>query len=900
MKAKLVRSVKKLAAVTTGALFLGATMGMASVFASGLGSLPGAFVSNGHVNSVFVVGQNAAPSDIIGAVDISAALTAAAAHTAGTSGQITIGALALSSKANSVNYFDTNASSLTQMSPVSINLVAQNFTSTWKSNAENYTSVENLTFLKQSTFNGLNVVFPAGSYELQSYIVNRSAASNKVELGKNIVGLNSTFATLSNVTYEIGNTAEAVTLLNKTEAQFGTVTTKTNVNIPSTFTVGSNTIDMVGAVTDVVTPSDSQIEVSVNGGAVTYLNLSKTTTVGPVTITTPATIYQYSNGTDFVKTLKIASVTYTQNLTSSHAAVFPGLSTLNVTNDTKNFYLTSTAGFTLKHSFSTSASYTLPQNLTTIDLEALTSTFKGTSAGDNVSLSVGAAKFDNITVKPTGNVTTLDVVSAVPNIGVGAGALFSSAVNVPSEIAFASTWAAGDTYVKLTNILANNSLLYNVNGIKGSVAPGASGVTANSTVAFSSLSTSPAGVLDLAVTNASKEKSYAAFTPTLNFTTGAEGGALVFYTLPNGQYLGLHYLTANNGVTGANKVLGQNLTYILNFTASTTASPTNTSVTYSNTKHLFWKNYGGYNVTVNEFNISGATTPKLIGNLSIKAPVATVGTYSIVPGFSGFYNAGVHSTSFNATDTLNAGTVLGTFTFNGTVVKFTDLLGETLTANVKSYSNATTYFGSAANTSKNTFGDYIQFTGKPLNAAKFYIPTQNYTLAVAGTQVVSGKTNYSIGQTVTGGKLISISGVSGGTAASYINSNPDLAMTDNNFAGATNSVPVIIVGGPAINTLAAEALTGSATPIYGSAFTNLTGVASGEALIEYFSSVASFNSQPAILVAGYSASGTTQASEILALSLVGEPLSSAVLNGTKVILSTSTPSYTGVTIVNKS
>ena len=41
MKAKLVRNVKKLAAVATGALFVGATLGMASVFASGLSSLPG-------------------------------------------------------------------------------------------------------------------------------------------------------------------------------------------------------------------------------------------------------------------------------------------------------------------------------------------------------------------------------------------------------------------------------------------------------------------------------------------------------------------------------------------------------------------------------------------------------------------------------------------------------------------------------------------------------------------------------------------------------------------------------------------------------------------------------------------------------------------------------------------
>ena len=102
MKAKLIGKVKKVAAVATGALFVGATLGMASVFASGLSSLPGPFVSSGHVNAVFVVGANAAPTDVLGAIDISAALTASAAatHSSASSGQITVGTLALKSKSS--------------------------------------------------------------------------------------------------------------------------------------------------------------------------------------------------------------------------------------------------------------------------------------------------------------------------------------------------------------------------------------------------------------------------------------------------------------------------------------------------------------------------------------------------------------------------------------------------------------------------------------------------------------------------------------------------------------------------------------------------------------------------------------------------------------------------------
>jgi hypothetical protein len=130
-----------------------------------------------------------------------------------------------------------------------------------------------------------------------------------------------------------------------------------------------------------------------------------------------------------------------------------------------------------------------------------------------------------------------------------------------------------------------------------------------------------------------------------------------------------------------------------------------------------------------------------------------------------------------------------------------------------------------------------------------------------------------------------------------LNSNPDLAIIDSNFTGATNSVPVIVMGGPAINTLADTLLNVSA-PVYGSKFTNLTGVGANEALIEMFNSVSAFNNQPALWVAGYSSSGTLEASEVLAESLVGQPVVS--LTGNKVVLSTSSSSYKGVTVVNSS
>ncbi|MEM0220098.1 MAG: hypothetical protein QW213_07190, partial [Thermoproteota archaeon] len=74
--------MRKIAGLATGAMFLGSIMGAASVFAANpvnFGSLPSPFVMNGKVNSVIVIGANAAPTDVAGAISIASALTAAAA-----------------------------------------------------------------------------------------------------------------------------------------------------------------------------------------------------------------------------------------------------------------------------------------------------------------------------------------------------------------------------------------------------------------------------------------------------------------------------------------------------------------------------------------------------------------------------------------------------------------------------------------------------------------------------------------------------------------------------------------------------------------------------------------------------------------------------------------------------
>ncbi len=884
MKAKLIGKVKKIAAVATGALFVGATLGMASVFASGLSSLPGPFVSNGHVNAVFVVGANAAPTDILGAIDVSAALTASAAatHSSVSTGQVTIGTLVLSSKAKSVNTFASNGTALNAISP-SVNLVDTNFTS----GKYNYTSVENLSFVKQATFNGLNVEFPVGSYELLSYIVNRTANDGKVALGKNLLDLNSTVATMANVTYTLGNSVESVLSINKTTAQFGTTKVFSSIKLPSTLTVGPNNVNLEGLVTFTgknAAASYNQLEVSVNGGATTYINFSTPTTVGPVTINPGSGLLTNSTGS-YLRSLTISSIAYKQLINNSKA-VLPGLSAFNVTNTSTEFVSTSTTSFMLPHSFTGTSSYNLPENLTSIDLEKLVPVYA--SPASNVTLTVGHAKYDNITVnvpaKVNTSATAVNVASAVPNIGVGAGALFTSSVDVPSEILLGNGTTATNT-VKLTNILANDTLLYSVGGKSGDVAPGIVGITNGVALAFSSLSTSPAGVLGLAITNATKEMTSSAFTPYVN-TTGSS--PLVFYRLPNGEFLGLHYNSTKVTIANASTITADDINYIVNFTASSTSSYTNTTVKYANGKP-FSMNYGGYNVTVTPFRIRNVSGTAYFGNVSIRAPVASLSDgYSLVPGFSGLYAS--NDSLFSSVKNSN----LGSFTFNGQTLNYTDPLGEVLTANVKSYTNGTTYFAAPTNTSPNTWGDYLHFTTKN-TVADFVVPTENYTVAVAGSQVVSGQVNYTIGQTVSAGELLGISGVSTVSASQLLNNNVDLTTLDSNFTGATNDVPVIVVGGPAVNTLA-ESLLNLTAPVYGSKFTNLTGVGANEAVIEMFNNVTAFNSQPALWVAGYSGQDTLEAAEVLASSLIGQPIVN--LTGNKVILSTSSSTYKGVTVAS--
>ena len=902
MKAKLVRNVKKLAAVATGALFVGATLGMASVFASGLSSLPGPFVSNGHVNAVFVVGANAAPTDVLGAIDVSAALTAAAAatHSSTVSGQISIGTLALKSKASTSALLSANATKFKAFSPSSINLAAENFTS----GKYNYTAVENLTFSSSATpkFNGLNVELPKGAYSLESFITNRSANSNKITLGaKYALNLSDTVG-LANASFFFGNAKDTLLSINKDNASFGASKSFTTVLMPTTLTVAGNTIDLLGAVEDIANASQSQVEVSVNGGATQYINLGMANTVGPV-ILTPKGLFKYTNGTAFLKSLQVSSTSLVQRINNS-AAKFAGLTTLNVTNTSAMFELTSTTSSVINYNFNTANTFEFPENLTVLDLEPLTHVY---NQGLNVTVTTGAAVSDELIPVALENTSATKVIAlnysqALPGVSFGTDFRGSTHVS-PSNL-----YSSPNFYLDHYSVYNNGTFSSPdyINGSSEYIYPAPTHLHStyyySTKPAFTNFSTSSpkamiyynktSGPIDNVVPSTTKD--------VVNFV----------YELPNGQDFMFDFspvvFRSNSSITTSGLVYNATTFAIYNSTMPpSVATPINTSKVYS---------LDGYNLTLKlvpvkltESNSSKSYTetvkviePTLTGPSLTFAPNSTA-TYSLLPGENVIYNG--EGASMNK---LNLSSELGSIAFSNNTLTYMEPNGGSVSVPIGENKNSfTTYFTNVKNVSADTWGTKINYPGSiktydnasSTGNATIMIPTQNYTLAVAGSQVVSGVTNYTIGQTVSAGKLLGISGVSTVNAAGLLNSNPDLAIIDSNFTGATNSVPVIVMGGPAINTLADTLLNVSA-PVYGSKFTNLTGVGANEALIEMFNSVSAFNNQPALWVAGYSSSGTLEASEVLAESLVGQPVVS--LTGNKVVLSTSSSSYKGVTVVNSS
>ena len=863
MKAKLVRNVKKLAAVATGALFVGATLGMASVFASGLSSLPGPFVSNGHVNAVFVVGANAAPTDVLGAIDVSAALTASAAatHSSTVSGQISIGTLALKSKLSQTLQPTANDTLFSSFSPNSSIVDISNATYTLGNGTKiNASWQESFSFSSSAApfVNGLNVEFPSSSFSIVSTLNNRNNSDAAMPL-------------MNNTEYLIGSKPLYLISLTAKNASFGVLYNASDVPIgtsASSIVAGPYTVDLTG-ISKVLTATGTtnELEFNVNGGKAQYANLSSSVSLdsGKLVITFGKDILENSTG-NYLSSIDISSISLVQN--NSAANVF-GLGPYNVSwakgGDSFNFTYTSKQA--LDYSFSKASSFPIMANLSTVSLEPLVPANFKVNGGFNVSVKTGPGESDFLnstemaypSSAPTtfNNVTLVDT-HGLTNLGFGTnfrGNLTTSGYGAPNLL------------------LEHFQTVFNISSGEN--------ITAPSEYIFPRIKYSNPAYYNYTNTSVTEGK--------LTFNTTAPKGIVrVVYELPNGRDIALQYkvLKIFSNSTTQNATIG-NISLIYNYTAATTGNP---KVIYPALGKTY--SFDGYNLTMVNNSVVNSSKYVTVLGAKISGPEATITNgFSVIPGYSGLYAS--NGTSLQSAGVDNG--YLGTLKFNGSELVYTDPLGEAqmigITENKSTF--ATNISASTKNTTANTWGDFVN--GVKNGDANIAIPVQNYTVALAGAQTIIGQQNYTIGQTVSSGKLLGISGVSTINAGNLINSNPDIAILDNNFTGSTNDVPVIVIGGPAINTLA-DTLLNQTAPVYGAAFTNMTGVGANEALIEMFDNVSAFNNQPALWVAGYSASGTLEASEVLAESLVGQPVVN--LTGNKVILSTSAATYKGVSIVS--
>ena len=871
MKAKLVRNVKKIAAVATGALFLGATLGMASVFAAGLSNLgptsANPFLSNGHVNAVFVVGATAKPTDVLGAIDISSALAAAAAatHSSTVSGQITVGTLALKSKLSEYQLVTSNDTLFNSFTPLSSAVDISNATYTLangtKVNASWQETFSFSTTTGQAPFvNGLNVEFPSQSFSITSTLKNRNDSDNAMPL-------------MNDTEYLIGSTPMDLITITADNATFGALKSYSNVQIPSSLKVGTNTtINMLGiAKVLTATGSTNEIEFNINGGSTQTANLSTTVTIGKkVTLTFGKTILENSTG-DYLSSLSVSSVSVIQN--NSAANQF-GLGPYNVSwtkpaTAATGFIFTYTGKQTLDYSFSKATSFPIMANLSTVSLEPLVPSFKDSF---NVSVSTGSAKTDTVTpleVATTGTNTAaveLAFTHGLPSVAYGTdfrGNLTENGYGGPDLLL--------EHYQQILNLSSGNE------------------ISAASEYVFPRIHYY---TNDTYYSNQSGDILFSRMT--------SKGAAVrVVYELPNGRDIALQYTDLGifeNGTTPTQNATVASIAKIYNYTAATTSNP----IVITPTAGMSYS-FDGYNLTIGEANFTNytansVTAPVHAFDAKITGPIASINQYAIVPGSAGLY-------ATNGTLLTTAGVdngYLGNLKFNGTELVYTDPLGDTqmvgITENKSSFN--TNISTSTKNTTADTWGDYVTGVkfGKTASSATIAIPVENYTVSLAGAQTIIGQQNYTIGQTVSAGKLLGISGVST-ISASGVDSNPNMAILDTEFVGSTNDVPVIVMGGPAVNTLAGDLLNMTAsTPL--SQFINETGVGPNEAMIELFNNVSEFGNQPALLVAGYYGNNTLEAAQVLSESLIGQPV--VPLTGNKVVLSTATASYTGVKIVNSS
>jgi S-layer protein (TIGR01564 family) len=130
-----------------------------------------------------------------------------------------------------------------------------------------------------------------------------------------------------------------------------------------------------------------------------------------------------------------------------------------------------------------------------------------------------------------------------------------------------------------------------------------------------------------------------------------------------------------------------------------------------------------------------------------------------------------------------------------------------------------------------------------------------------------------------------------GVALNYIT--PGIGRLSNDAVFTTPTKPLILVGGPAANSLVASAgLTNADFQVNGTYW-------SGHALVKLYDSVEALNNQTVLVIAGVDAADTVMACRLVAKELVNDMNSPLDLNGTEVWLGTGVTAVDEVTVVTK-
>ncbi|MCW1302739.1 MAG: hypothetical protein QXX36_03885, partial [Candidatus Rehaiarchaeum fermentans] len=380
--------LRKIAGLATGAMFLGSIMGAASVFAANpvnFGSLPSPFVMNGKVNSVIVIGANAAPTDVAGAISIASALTAAAAAqstSSVTQGVVQVANYKISALSSASTYYGSNHT----LSPKTTTIYSANYTV----NNANYTAQEFLT-ISNAIINTttLNVQIPVGGISVKSaiYYPNNGSQVNSPFVGEMFYVGKTPYTVID---YAL-NTNKALANLT-----FGVSKTYNNLKIPTSVTIGNNTVSLEGLVTEYTSNSATyELQVSVNGGPVTEVTLGSSKTIGKLTIS-PSSLIQNSSGL-YLNSISLSYSSFVMNASQPYNGSMFGEPAYNVEVSNNALTFTYANPVVLPYSFTSNSGILTGFGLTNLTLFKLTP-YSSSSTVKTIYVNVGSPA--TLTIEP--------------------------------------------------------------------------------------------------------------------------------------------------------------------------------------------------------------------------------------------------------------------------------------------------------------------------------------------------------------------------------------------------------------------------------------------------------------------------------------------------------------------